>query len=150
MRVRAAFEAMEQHDNGGICGGGVAVQPIQVPEVTVGRFDPLAAERHDRTLQPVGPDGLRVSSGEPARRAIRSRSGGVRVAAVAEPALSTMAVARRPISGSKFFECFIRAFSPETVRRQSPESEIQCVFERKATVSATPTRVDADTMATSR
>ena len=70
-RRRSAFEAVEQHDARRGRGRG-RVEPVEVPEVAIGRLDALTPQRHVRSSQAVWPDRLRVTAGEPAWRAVGS------------------------------------------------------------------------------
>src|SRR5437764_3571450 len=69
MRLRVAFEAVEQHDHRRIARRG-RVEPIEVPEIAVCRLDALAAKRDLRAAQQIRPNRLRMAADEPRGRTV--------------------------------------------------------------------------------
>ncbi len=74
MRVGTALESVQQDDERRCRRGVVAVDPVEVPEIAVGRGDPLAAKAQFPAWQQIRPDRLTVSSWQPEGACERRRA----------------------------------------------------------------------------
>ena len=108
VRSRAALEPVEEDDERRLGGAGFGVEPVEIPEVAVGRDHALAAQRRGRQPHEHRPDRLRVS----ARRASAARdraTAAVRASGVTSRAqkrsVATKRCHARAISGSSAASC---------------------------------------------
>src|SRR5262245_22279031 len=75
MRLGVAFEAVEQHDERRAIRRNGRIEPVEIPEVAIGRAHALAAKGDRGTRQQVRPYRLQMPAGQPRGAAIRSREG---------------------------------------------------------------------------